>query len=303
MSDAGDSDTYALRAADLPEIAAPQVAYKPPMPQHLKPRIGVIGTGGISGIHLDAYRKAGWTVGAMWNRTRAKAEEKAAEYCPAAQIEDDWRAILTNPDIDVVDITLHPEHRTEIIEAAVRADDCGLVILDSLAGLVPKAELDGSYLDQQVATQARLIAKLSRRLNPLLVNEYRRGHHVAVVFLNQMRTIIGGSNYGPSETCPGGWAAKHFYRCSIRIGQLKGDVKKGELDAAANMKNALRFSASSPGSPGELGSSVFCATAVLMHRPLDMGTVQRESRDVHVEILSLLGLHVIAADHDARRCR
>ncbi|MBF9044254.1 Gfo/Idh/MocA family oxidoreductase [Rhodobacterales bacterium HKCCE4037] len=119
--DAGDSDTYALKAADLPEIAAPDVAYKPPMPQHLRPRIGVIGTGGISGSHLDAYRKAGWTVGAMWNRTRAKAEEKAAEYCPEARIEDDWQTILSNPDIDVVDITLHPEHRTEIIEAALKA--------------------------------------------------------------------------------------------------------------------------------------------------------------------------------------
>ncbi|MBY4891327.1 Gfo/Idh/MocA family oxidoreductase [Rhodobacteraceae bacterium N5(2021)] len=119
--DAADSDTYALKAADLPEIAAPDVAYRPPMPKTYQPRIGMIGTGGISGSHLDAYRDAGWEVAALWNRTRDKAEAKAVEYCPAARIEDEWQAILANPDIDVVDITLHPEHRTEIIKAALKA--------------------------------------------------------------------------------------------------------------------------------------------------------------------------------------
>jgi predicted dehydrogenase len=79
----------------------------------------MIGTGGISASHLDAYRTAGWEVAALWNRTRSKAEEKAAEYCPDARIEDDWQAILANAEIDVVDVTLHPEHRAPIIEAAL----------------------------------------------------------------------------------------------------------------------------------------------------------------------------------------
>jgi predicted dehydrogenase len=119
--DAADTDTYALRSAELPEIAAPDVAYRPPRPRAFRPRIGMIGTGGISSSHLDAYRTAGWEVAALWNRTRAKAETKAAEYCPGARIEDDWRAILNDPEIDVVDITLHTEQRTPVIEAALRA--------------------------------------------------------------------------------------------------------------------------------------------------------------------------------------
>lgn len=118
---AADADTYALKAAALPEIAAPEVAWRPPMPQTYTPRIGVIGTGGISGSHLAAYRAAGWEVAALWNRTRAKAEAKGAEFCPGAQVYDDWQEILADPDIDVVDVTLHPEHRTPIIEAALKA--------------------------------------------------------------------------------------------------------------------------------------------------------------------------------------
>lgn len=119
--DAADTDTYALRSRDLPEIDAPVLAYRPPMPKTYRPRIGMIGTGGISGSHLDAYRTAGWDVAALWNRTRSKAEEKAAAYFSSARIEDDWHAILADPGIDVVDITLHPEHRIPIIEAALKA--------------------------------------------------------------------------------------------------------------------------------------------------------------------------------------
>ena len=81
----------------------------------------MIGTGGISASHLDAYRTAGWEVAALWNRTRAKAEAKASEYCPKARIEDEWRTLLDDPTIDVIDVTLHPEHRLPIIKAALRA--------------------------------------------------------------------------------------------------------------------------------------------------------------------------------------
>ncbi|RFU14218.1 gfo/Idh/MocA family oxidoreductase [Rhodobacteraceae bacterium W635] len=120
-SDSGTADTYALKAGDLPKIAAPALPYRPPMPKSDGFRIGVIGTGGISGSHLDAYRAAGWQVAALWNRTRAKAEAKAAEYCPEARIEDDWHDMLADSTIDVIDVTLHPDHRAPIIEAALRA--------------------------------------------------------------------------------------------------------------------------------------------------------------------------------------
>ena len=119
--DAADTDTYALKTGALPTIAAPDLNYKPPRPRTYRPRIGMIGTGGISSSHLDAYRNAGWNVAAIWNRTRSKAEEKSAIYFPDARIEDDWQSLVSDSSIDVVDVTLHPEHRTPIIEAALKA--------------------------------------------------------------------------------------------------------------------------------------------------------------------------------------
>ena len=116
-----DTDTYALKSRALAEIAAPDLPYHPPMPRSYRPRIGMIGIGGISASHLDAYRTAGWEVAALWNRTRGKAEERAAEFCPKAPVVDDWRRIVADDSIDVIDVTLHPEHRAPIIEAALEA--------------------------------------------------------------------------------------------------------------------------------------------------------------------------------------
>jgi predicted dehydrogenase len=116
-----DADAYSLKSAALAEVAAPDLPYQPPTPRTYRPRIGVIGAGGIVSAHLDAYRTAGWEVAAICNRTRSKAEAKAAEFAPAARVTDHWQDILNDPRIDVVDITPHPADRLPIIEAALRA--------------------------------------------------------------------------------------------------------------------------------------------------------------------------------------
>ncbi|KPP83821.1 MAG: putative dehydrogenase [Rhodobacteraceae bacterium HLUCCA08] len=145
-------DDYALRSDDAPAIAAPDLPYRPPMPRAYRPGIGLIGTGGISAAHLDAYRSAGWQVAALWNRERGAAEARAAEFCPAARIEDDWQAMLRDPEIDVIDIALHPEHRVPVIEAALKAGKHVLsqkpfvTDLDTGAALVALAEDRGVKL-------------------------------------------------------------------------------------------------------------------------------------------------------------
>lgn len=116
-----DADTYALKSATLAEVPAPALPYQPPMPRSYRPRIGVIGAGGIVSAHLDAYRTAGWEVAAICNRTLAKAEAKAAEFAPTARVTDRWQDVVEDPAIDVVDITPHPADRLPMIEAALRA--------------------------------------------------------------------------------------------------------------------------------------------------------------------------------------
>ncbi len=114
-------DTYALKAASVPDVAAPDLDYRPPAPRDLRPRIGLIGAGGIVDSHLSAYRTAGWEVAAICNRTLSKARARAEAYAPDARVTDRASDVLGDPSIDVVDIATHPAERVALIEAALRA--------------------------------------------------------------------------------------------------------------------------------------------------------------------------------------
>lgn len=119
--DTPDADTYALKSHDLPRVEAPDLDYRPPMPATYRPKIGLIGAGGIAGAHLDAYRTAGWEVVAICNRTRARAQDRATEFFPNARVTDDPADIFRDPLIDVVDITPHPVDRLPLMTAALTA--------------------------------------------------------------------------------------------------------------------------------------------------------------------------------------
>ena len=116
-----DQDTYALKTSAAQKIAAPDLPYRPPAPRSYRPRIGLIGAGGIASSHLDAYRAAGWEVAAICNRTVAKAAARAAEYFPGAVVTNRVEEVLSDPSIDVVDVTLHPAERFAVMEAALTA--------------------------------------------------------------------------------------------------------------------------------------------------------------------------------------
>lgn len=103
-------------------MAAPELAYLPRMPVGYRPKIGLIGTGGISEYHLRAYRKLGLEVAVICNRTLEKAQQRAAEFYPDAVVTTDYREVLAHPGIEVVDITTHPEERVGLIEAALEAE-------------------------------------------------------------------------------------------------------------------------------------------------------------------------------------
>lgn len=115
-----DADTYALKSGAVAQVAAPDLPYLPPMPRHYRPRIGLIGAGGIASAHLDAYRTPGWEVAAICNRTLSKAQA-LAPMAPKARITDRVADILSDPAIDVVDLTPHPADRLPLIEAALKA--------------------------------------------------------------------------------------------------------------------------------------------------------------------------------------
>jgi len=114
------------------------------------------------------------------------------------------------------------EETMEIIEALVRTGGFSLIVVDSVAGLSPRAEIEGDSGDSNMGLQARLMGQGLRKLKkPLAENE------TAAIFTNQMRNKLGVM-FGSNETTPGGNALKFF--ASIRAKVNKGKaIKDGEF--------------------------------------------------------------------------
>ncbi len=121
------------------------------------------------------------------------------------------------------------EQGLEIAESLVRSGSVDIVVVDSVAALTPKAEIDGEMGDNHVGLQARLMSQALRKLASI-TNKTK----TCVIFINQLREKIGVM-FGNPETTPGGKALK-FYS-SIRLDVRKGEViKEGDQSVGARTK-------------------------------------------------------------------
>ncbi len=144
---------YEGRSSDRKErVTAPDILYKPRDPKTYKPKIGLIGCGGITEWHLKAYRDAGYDVVALCDKIDERAEQRRAVYFPKAAVFTDYRYLLDLKEIEVVDIATHPEDRVEVIEHALLSRKHVLsqkpFVLDISVGerLVALAEREGRRL-------------------------------------------------------------------------------------------------------------------------------------------------------------
>jgi predicted dehydrogenase len=98
-----------------------EIIYKPVLPKHYRPRIGLIGCGAITGDHLTAYKNAGLDVVALCDVRLENAFERQRKHYPSAQVYSQWREVIDRDDIDVIDVATHPRERVPIIEGALKA--------------------------------------------------------------------------------------------------------------------------------------------------------------------------------------
>ena len=121
------------------------------------------------------------------------------------------------------------EQGLEIAESLVRSGSIDIIVIDSVAALTPKAEIDGEMGDSHVGLQARLMSQALRKLAGI-TNKTK----TCVVFINQLREKVGVM-FGNPETTPGGKALK-FYS-SVRLDVRKGEViKDGDQSIGAKTK-------------------------------------------------------------------
>ena len=129
------------------------------------------------------------------------------------------------------------EQALEICETLVRSNAVDLIVVDSVAALVPQAEIDGDMGDAQMGLQARLMSQAMRKLTGIISKS-----KATVIFINQIRMKIGVM-FGNPETTTGGNALKFYASVRIdirRIGQIKaGDNISGNRTKIKVVKNKI----------------------------------------------------------------
>ncbi len=123
------------------------------------------------------------------------------------------------------------EDALNILEALVRSGQIDVVIVDSVAALTPRAEIEGEMGAQFIGLQARLMGQALRKITALAAKA-----GVLIIFINQLRDKIGMMGYGEPTTTPGGRALKFFASVRIDLRRI-AQIKKGE-DIVGNRTRA-----------------------------------------------------------------
>ena len=179
-----------------------------------------LGVGGLPrGRVVEIYgpESSGKTTVALHVVAEAQKAGGVAAFIDAEHALDPVYARKLGVDIDSLYVSQPDtgEQALEICEALVRSGAIDIVVIDSVAALTPKAEIDGEMGDSFVGLQARLMSQALRKLTGI-VNKT----NCVCIFINQLREKVGVM-YGNPETTPGGRALK-FY-ASVRI-----DIRRGE---------------------------------------------------------------------------
>ena len=182
-------------------------------------------------IEIYGPESSGKTTLALQAISEIQKKGGKAAYIDAENAIDPTYAKNLGVQIDDL-ILLQPdsgEQALEIAELLIKSGAIDLLVVDSVAALVPQAELDGIMSDSSMGLQARLMSKAMRKLSGVM-NKSK----CTVIFINQLRENIGVV-YGNPETTTGGRALK-FY-ASIRIEVRKGEAIKQGTDIIGNKVN------------------------------------------------------------------
>ena len=153
-------------------------------------------------------------------------------------LDPSWaRKIGVNIDDMLVSQPDTGEQALEICELLVRSNAIDVIVVDSVAALIPRAEIEGEMGDTQVGLQARLMSQAMRKLTGVIARS-----QCTVIFINQIREKIGVM-FGSPETTPGGRALKFYSSVRIdirRTGSIKeGDIATGNRTRARVVKNKV----------------------------------------------------------------
>ena len=190
-------------------------------------------------IEIFGPESSGKTTLALHVVAQAQKEGGIAAFIDAEHALDPSWAKKLGVELDslLVSQPNNGEEAMQITEMLVKSNAVDIIIVDSVAALVPKKELEGEIGDSHVGLQARLMSQAMRKLTGVIAKS-----KTAVIFINQIREKVGVM-FGSPETTPGGRALKFYCSCRIdvrRIGQLKdGEEVVGQRVRTKVVKNKV----------------------------------------------------------------
>ena len=187
-----------------------------------------LGVGGIpKGRVIEIYgpESGGKTTLALHIIAEAQKQGGIAGFIDAEHALDPAYAKAIGVDINDLYISQPDsgEQALEICETMVRSGAMDIIVVDSVAALVPRQEIDGEMGDAHVGLQARLMSQALRKLTPVISKS-----NCAVVFINQLREKVGVV-YGNPEVTTGGRALKFYSSVRMEVRRVEGIKQGGEL--------------------------------------------------------------------------
>ena len=201
-----------------------------------------LGIGGVPRgrvVEIFGPEASGKTTLTLQIIAQAQRNGGTAAFVDAEHALDPTYAKKLDVDLDnlLVSQPDHGEQALEIVEVLVRSGGADVVVVDSVAALVPRAEIDGEMGEAQVGLQARLMSQALRKLTGVVAKS-----STCLVFINQLREKIGVM-FGNPETTTGGRALKFYSSVRVdirRIGAVKdGDQVVGSRTRVKIVKNKL----------------------------------------------------------------
>jgi len=202
-----------------------------------------LGVGGYPrGRVVEIYgpEASGKTTIAMHAVAQAQKAGGVCAFIDAEHALDPAHVARLGVDVDnlVISQPDYGEQALDIAEMLIRSGAVDLLVIDSVAALVPKAELEGDMGDSHMGLQARLMSQALRKLTPIVHKS-----KTVLIFINQVRQNIGAMPFAPKETTTGGNALKFYASLRLevrRVASLKKDEKHfGNRIAVKIVKNKV----------------------------------------------------------------
>lgn len=202
-----------------------------------------IGVGGLPVgrvIEIFGPEASGKTTLAMQAIAQAQRQGGICAFIDAEHALDPAHAARLGINVDDLIISQpdYGEQALDIAEMLIRSGAIDILVIDSVAALVPKAELEGEMGDSHMGLQARLMSQALRKLTPVVHKS-----KTILIFINQVRQNIGAMPFAPKEVTTGGNALKFYSSIRIEVRRIaslkKDDVQVGNRVSVKIVKNKV----------------------------------------------------------------